>query len=50
MARPALPNQSGTTFRQPNLRVYMTHLRRKLGGAATIFRTEAGVGYGLECP
>lgn len=32
------------------LRVYMTHLRRKLRPAAGIFRTEAGVGYGLECP
>lgn len=32
------------------LRVYMTHLRRKLHSAAGIFRTEAGVGYGLECP
>ncbi len=34
------------------LRVYMTHLRRKLERAsgARIFRTEAGVGYGLECP
>jgi len=32
------------------LRVYMTHLRRKLEGSARrIFRTEAGVGYGLEC-
>jgi two-component system KDP operon response regulator KdpE len=31
------------------LRVYMTHLRRKLHRAAPIFRTEAGVGYGLEC-
>jgi two-component system, OmpR family, KDP operon response regulator KdpE len=35
------------------LRVYMTHLRRKLEpgeGRARIFRTEAGVGYRLECP
>ncbi len=32
------------------LRVYMTHLRRKLAPAAGILRTEAGVGYGLECP
>jgi two-component system KDP operon response regulator KdpE len=32
------------------LRVYMTHLRRKLRPASGIFRTEAGVGYGLECP
>ena len=33
------------------LRVYMTHLRRKLEPAGRhIFRTEAGVGYGLECP
>jgi two-component system KDP operon response regulator KdpE len=32
------------------LRVYMTYLRRKLGPAAGILRTEAGVGYGLECP
>jgi two-component system KDP operon response regulator KdpE len=32
------------------LRVYMTHLRRKLERAARIFRTEAGVGYRLECP
>jgi two-component system KDP operon response regulator KdpE len=35
------------------LRVYMTHLRRKLEpdpGAVRIFRTEAGVGYKLECP
>jgi two-component system KDP operon response regulator KdpE len=32
------------------LRVYMTHLRRKLGGASRILRTEAGVGYRLECP
>jgi DNA-binding response OmpR family regulator len=30
----------------------MTHLRRKLQGPgqARIFRTESGVGYGLECP
>lgn len=29
----------------------MTHLRRKLAPAGRhIFRTEAGVGYGLECP
>jgi len=35
------------------LRVYMTHLRRKLEpdpGRARIFRNEAGVGYRLECP
>jgi two-component system KDP operon response regulator KdpE len=35
------------------LRVYMTHLRRKLepdSGRGRIFRTEAGVGYRLECP
>jgi two-component system KDP operon response regulator KdpE len=34
------------------LRVYMTYLRRKLElpGSPPIFRTEAGVGYGLECP
>ncbi len=32
------------------LRVYMTYLRRKLQGANHIIRTEAGVGYGLECP
>ena len=33
------------------LRVYMTHLRRKLGPAGkSVLRTEAGVGYGLECP
>lgn len=32
------------------LRVYMTHLRRKLGPAAALLRTEAGVGYGLRCP
>ena len=34
------------------LRVYMTHLRRKLQppGSPRLFRTEAGVGYGLECP
>jgi two-component system KDP operon response regulator KdpE len=32
------------------LRVYMTHLRRKLEPARALFRTEAGVGYGLECP
>ena len=34
------------------LRVYMTHLRRKLEPAsgARLFRTEAGVGYGLELP
>ncbi len=32
------------------LRVYMTHLRRKLRGAAGIIRTEAGVGYGLDGP
>ncbi len=32
------------------LRVYMTHLRRKLERSRDIFRTEAGVGYGLECP
>jgi two-component system KDP operon response regulator KdpE len=32
-------------------RVYMTHLRRKLeAGRRAFFRTEAGVGYGLECP
>ena len=32
------------------LRVYMTHLRRKLEtGGRRVFRTEAGVGYGLEC-
>jgi hypothetical protein len=29
----------------------MTHLRRKLeGGGRRVFRTEAGVGYGLLCP
>jgi DNA-binding response OmpR family regulator len=29
----------------------MTHLRRKLEGSGRrVFRTEAGVGYGLECP
>lgn len=35
------------------LRVYMTHLRRKLepsDGSARLFRTDAGVGYRLECP
>lgn len=35
------------------LRVYMTHLRRKLeppGTSSRIFKTEAGVGYRLECP
>ena len=32
------------------LRVYMTHLRRKLERAAGILRTEAGVGYRLESP
>jgi two-component system KDP operon response regulator KdpE len=35
------------------LRVYMTHLRRKLepaGSNARIFKTEVGVGYRLECP
>jgi two-component system KDP operon response regulator KdpE len=33
------------------LRVYMTHLRRKLEPAGRdLLRTEAGVGYGLECP
>ena len=32
------------------LRVYMTHLRRKLERASRILRTEAGVGYRLECP
>ncbi len=35
------------------LRVYMTHLRRKLepaGSSARIFKTEVGVGYRLECP
>jgi two-component system KDP operon response regulator KdpE len=33
------------------LRVYMTHLRRKLEPVGKrILRTEAGVGYGLECP
>lgn len=35
------------------LRVYMTHLRRKLeprDGSRRRFRTEAGVGYRLECP
>jgi len=35
------------------LRVYMTHLRRKLEpdpARARIFRNEAGVGYRLECP
>lgn len=34
------------------LRVYMTHLRRKLdpgAGRGRIFRTEAGVGYRLQC-
>src|SRR5262249_9155371 len=34
-----------------SLRVYMTHLRRKLEPAGrNLIRTEAGVGYGLECP
>jgi two-component system KDP operon response regulator KdpE len=35
------------------LRVYMTHLRRKLEpteAGARIFKTEVGVGYRLECP
>jgi two-component system KDP operon response regulator KdpE len=35
------------------LRVYMTHLRRKLepaGAHARIFTTEVGVGYRLQCP
>ena len=33
------------------LRVYMTHLRRKLGPAGKdVLRTEASVGYRLECP
>jgi two-component system KDP operon response regulator KdpE len=35
------------------LRVYMTHLRRKLdppGSSSRIFKTEVGVGYRLECP
>ncbi len=35
------------------LRVYMTHLRRKLEPGderSRIFRTEAGVGYRLDCP
>jgi two-component system KDP operon response regulator KdpE len=43
------PHSTGET---QYLRVYMTHLRRKLerGSGARIFRTEAGVGYGLECP
>jgi two-component system KDP operon response regulator KdpE len=42
------PNHTGET---QYLRVYMTHLRRKLGEAGkTILRTEAGVGYGLDCP
>jgi two-component system KDP operon response regulator KdpE len=40
-----------STEQSQYLRVYMTHLRRKLeGGARRIFRTEAGVGYGLDCP
>ena len=39
-----------STEQSQYLRVYMTHLRRKLEGAGRrIFRTEAGVGYGLEC-
>jgi two-component system KDP operon response regulator KdpE len=38
-----------STEQSQYLRVYMTHLRRKLeGGGRRIFRTEAGVGYGLE--
>jgi two-component system KDP operon response regulator KdpE len=43
------PHHTGET---QYLRVYMTHLRRKLErpGAIRIFRTEAGIGYGLECP
>jgi two-component system KDP operon response regulator KdpE len=32
------------------LRVYMTHLRRKLKGASGILRTQAGVGYWIERP
>jgi two-component system, OmpR family, KDP operon response regulator KdpE len=35
------------------LRVYMTHLRRKLDppdSSSRIFKTEVGVGYRLECP
>jgi two-component system KDP operon response regulator KdpE len=39
-----------STEQSQYLRVYMTHLRRKLEGTRRIFRTEAGVGYGLECP
>jgi two-component system, OmpR family, KDP operon response regulator KdpE len=42
------PQNTGET---QYLRVYMTHLRRKLEPAGrSILRTEAGVGYGLECP
>lgn len=42
-----------STEQNQYLRVYMTHLRRKLEpaeSAARIFKTEAGVGYRLECP
>ena len=40
----------GSTEDTQYLRVYMTHLRRKLErDGRRIFRTEAGVGYGLEC-
>jgi len=41
------PHHTGET---QYLRVYMTHLRRKLGQAGKTIRTEAGVGYGLEGP
>lgn len=42
------PQNTGET---QYLRVYMTHLRRKLEPAGrNLIRTEAGVGYGLECP
>ena len=42
------PQNTGET---QYLRVYMTHLRRKLAPAGQrVIRTEAGVGYGLECP
>lgn len=42
-----------STEQNQYLRVYMTHLRRKLEppeSRTRIFKTEAGVGYRLECP
>src|SRR5262245_58263572 len=40
-----------STSETQHLRVYRTHLRRKLEPAGrSILRMEAGIGYGLECP